>query len=167
MITPEQEAEIIRLFHVERWPPGTIARELGVHHSVVTRVVGKSEASEEKTKRASIADTYMPFILETLEKHPRLPARRLYDMVRERGYAGASGHFRSIIAKIRPKPKGEAYLRLRTLPVEQAQVDWGHFGRLQIGRASRPLSAFVMVLSYSRAIFLRFFLSHSLSSFLQ
>jgi hypothetical protein len=29
-------------------------------------------------------------------------------------------------------------LRLRTLPGEQAQVDWAHFGHLVIGRARRP-----------------------------
>ncbi len=50
----------------------------------------------------------------------------------------------------------EAYLRLRTLPAEQAQVDWGHFGHLVIGRARRSLMAFVMVLGYSRQMFLRF-----------
>jgi hypothetical protein len=55
-------------------------------------------------------------------------------------------------------------LRLRTLPGEQAQVDWGHFGHLAIGRARRPLMAFVMVLSYSRQIFLRFFLNARVAS---
>jgi hypothetical protein len=44
-------------------------------------------------------------------------------MVCERGYSGSPGHFRSIIARQRPRPKAEAYLRLRTLPGEQAQVD--------------------------------------------
>jgi transposase len=46
-------------------------------------------------------------------------------------------------------------------------VDWGHFGHLTIGRARRPLMAFVMVLSYSRQIFLRFFLDARLESFLR
>ena len=46
---------------------------------------------------------------------------------------------------------------MRCLPGEQAQVDWGHFGHLEIGRARRPLMAFVMVLSHARQIFLRFF----------
>jgi hypothetical protein len=41
------------------------------------------------------------------------------------------------------------------LPGEQEQVDWGHFGHLEIGRARRSLMAFVMVLSYSRQIFPR------------
>jgi len=57
-------------------------------------------------------------------------------------------------------------LRLRTLAGEQAQVDWAHFGHLEIGRARRPLMAFVMVLSFSRQIFLRFFLHQRLESFL-
>ena len=50
---------------------------------------------------------------------------------------------------------------------EQAQVDWGHFGHLTIGRARRPLMAFVMVLSWSRQIFLRFFLDARMENFLR
>jgi hypothetical protein len=61
----------------------------------------------------------------------------------------------------------EAYLRLRTLPGEQAQVDWAHFGNLTIGRARRALWGFVMVLSYSRQIFLRFFLGTAMPNFLR
>jgi hypothetical protein len=60
----------------------------------------------------------------------------------------------------------EAYLRLRTLPGEQAQVDWAHFGKLPVGRAQRPLMAFVMVLSYSRHLFVRFYLNANSASFL-
>ena len=68
---------------------------------------------------------------------------------------------------MRPRPPAEAYLRLRTLPGEQMQVDWAHFGHLQIGRARRPLMGFVMVLSYSRRIFLRFCLNAQMDSFLR
>jgi hypothetical protein len=39
-------------------------------------------------------------------------------MVRERGYCGGPDHFRHLIAHYRPRPKAEAYLRLRTLPGE-------------------------------------------------
>ncbi|WP_239014271.1 hypothetical protein [Archangium violaceum] len=44
----------------------------------------------------------------------------------------------------------ELDLRLSTLPGEQAQVDWAHFGRLRIGGAERPLCAFVLVLSRTK-----------------
>jgi transposase len=117
--------------------------------------------------RASRIDPYRPFILATLEKFPTLTAARLHAMVAERGYVGGPSHFRLLVAAMRPRPAAEAYLRLRTLPGEQAQVDWGHFGHLQIGRARRPLMAFVMVLSHSRMVFLRFFLDARMDSFLR
>jgi DNA-binding transcriptional regulator LsrR (DeoR family) len=37
---PERTAEILRLYHAEKWPIGTIAAQLGLHHSVVRRVLG-------------------------------------------------------------------------------------------------------------------------------
>jgi hypothetical protein len=61
----------------------------------------------------------------------------------------------------------EAYLRLRTLPAEQAQVDWAHMGHVVVGRAKRPLMAFVMVLSYWRRIFLHFSLNAQMDNFLR
>jgi len=41
--------------------------------------------------QVSMVDPFLPFILETLEKFPKLRASRLYTMVRERGYKGVSG----------------------------------------------------------------------------
>src|SRR5690606_30031704 len=117
--------------------------------------------------RPSMADPYVPFIMETLTKYPRLHASRIFQMVRERGYPGRPDHFRRIVARLRPRPPAEAFLRLRTLPGEQAQVDWGHFGKVQIGSAERVLWAFVMVLSWSRHIFLRFYLSAAMPSFVR
>ena len=167
MINPQLQTEILRLHHAEKWPVGTIARQFGLHHSTVRRVIDADGKPSEAKKRASKADPYLPFMQEMLEKYPRLTASRLYHMVRERGYDGKPSQFRAIVAKIRPARTREAYLRLRTLAGDQGQVDWGHFGRLEVGRATRPLVAFVMVLSYSRAIFLRFFLSQSLGPFLR
>lgn len=100
-----------------------------------------------------MADPYRDFIVETLARYPTLRASRLFQMVKARGYPAAPDHFRAIVAKLRPRPAAEAFLRLPTLPGEQAQVDWAHFGQVRIGRAQRPLMAFVMVLSFSRAIF--------------
>jgi len=153
MIPCALAAEILRLYHAERWPVGTIARQLRVHHSTVRRVLAQAGVpAPQPTARASIIEPYRAFIAETLARYPTLRASRLYQMVRERGYPGAPDHFRALIARLRPRPLAEAYHRLRTLPGEQAQVDWAHFGKLTIGRAVRPLMAFVMVLSYSRAL---------------
>lgn len=167
MIEGELEAMILRLHHVEKWPVGTIASQLTVHHSVVRRVLCQAGLPRAAAKRASMIDAYLPFVIETWERYPKLTARRIYDMVRERGYPGSASHFRHRVSHLRPKPRAEAYLRLKTLPGEQAQVDWGHFGKVQVGRATRPLMAFVMVLSYSRAIFLKFYYGQSMAPFLE
>lgn len=167
-IGPDLVAQILRLHSAERWRVGTIARQLHVHRDVVRRVVaGNSAPVHTSPLRTSRIDPYRPFILATLAKFPTLTAARLHAMVLERGYVGGSSHFRFLVSAMRPRPQPEAYLRLRTLPGEQAQVDWGHFGHLTIGRARRPLMAFVMVLSHSRMIFLRFFLDARMDSFLR
>ncbi len=167
MIPDDLEQRIVRLHFVERWPVGTIAKQVGVHHQTVDRVLrAHGVPAGVRPKRPSMVDPFLPFIAETLEKYPKLPASRLYTMVVERGYPGAPDHFRGVIARVRPKKPAEAFQRLRTLPAEEAQVDWGHFGKVQIGRATRTLSAFVMVLSWSRMPFVQFFYDQRLGSFL-
>lgn len=167
-IPPETEAQILRFHHAERWPIGTIATQLRVHRDSVARVLAQAGLpSLAPMRRASVIDPYLPFILETLTQFPRLRASRLYDMVKARGYPGRPDHFRHLIARHRPRPRNEAYLRLRTLAGEQMQIDWGHFGHLQIGNARRPLMGFVAVLSWSRQIFLRFYLGAHMENFLR
>lgn len=166
-ISAELRARILRLYQAELWRVGTIARQLHVHRDTVRQVLAQSGVTRsERPPRPSRVDAYLPFIRETLAQFPTLTASRLHTMVRERGYVGGADYFRHIVARHRPRPAAEAYLRLRTLPGEQAQVDWAHCGHLTIGRAKRPLMAFVMVLSYSRRIFLRFSLNARMDSFL-
>jgi transposase len=167
-IPAEVAAQIERLYRVEHWRVGTIARQLKVHRDTVRRVLREHEVVPPGTPlRHSLVDPYRGFIHETLEKYPTLSASRLHDMVCERGYAGQASHFRHLVSTMRPRPPAEAYLRLRTLPGEQMQVDWAHFGHVAVGRARRPLMGFVMVLSYSRRVFLRFCLNAQMDSFLR
>ncbi len=168
MIPAELEAKILRLHHAEKWPIGTVARHVGVHHSTVRRVLAQAGLEAGRVSpRPSMADPFIPFIVATLDKYPRLPASRLYDMVKERGYPGGPDHFRVIVARHRPRKAAEAFQRLKTLPGEQAQVDWGHFGKLRVGHATRQLLAFVMVLSWSRQVFVRFYFGAQMANFLR
>jgi len=124
-IPPDLEARILRYYHVEKWRVGTIARQLRVHPETVGRVLAQAGLPRiGSPRRASKIDPYLPFIRETLAKFPTLTASRLHAMVCERGYRGGKSRFRAVIACHRPRPPAEAYLRLRTLPGEQAQCDW-------------------------------------------
>lgn len=167
-VSEEMEAKILRYYHVEKWRPGTIARQLHIHHGTVQRVLLRAGVPPPKhAKRSSKIDPFLPFIQETLARFPSLAASRLYAMARERGYRGSPDHFRHLISLHRPRRPAEAYLRLTTLPGEMGQVDWGHFGHMHIGRARRPLMAFIMVLAWSRQIFLHFFLDARMENFLR
>ena len=166
MISPEQRAEIRRLYYAEHWRIGTIATALGVHHDTV-RVALERFIRPGTQVRPTPLDPYKPFVLATLEQYPRLRATRLYAMLRERGFAGSAVQVRRWVRTVRPAARAEAYLRLETLPGEQGQVDWGNFGPLTIGRGRRMLSCFVLVLSWSRAVYARFALDQTLESFLR
>lgn len=167
-ISDDLKANILRYHHVEKWRVGTIARQLNVHHTTVKRVLSETGVSKHNILvQESMIDPYLSFITETLQRFPDLTSSRLYNMVKERGYPGSRDHFRHLISFYRPRKMAEAYMRLRTLPGEQAQVDWGHFGYITIGKAKRPLMAFVMVLSYSRKIFLHFYLNQRTENFLR
>lgn len=168
MITIEQRAEIRRLFYAEHWKIGTIATALGVHRDTVTQAIEAERFLGPLARpRPSRLDPYLPLMRDTLQQYPRLRATRLYEMVRERGYRGSVVQLRRVVRRLRPMPKAEAYLRLSVLPGEQAQADWGSFGWIKIGPQRRPLSCFVMVLSWSRAIDARFTLDQTLESFLR
>lgn len=165
MTDKETELEIVRLYHAEGWRPGEIASALDVHVSVVNRlIVSESKPHSGATRRRKV-DPYIGFLKETIERYPTVTAARLYFMVYARGYTGKQSQLRAIIAKLRPTPTHTPYLRLEVLPGEEGQVDWGHFGALDVGQTKVPLYAFVMVLSHSRALYLRFYHSMTLSSF--
>jgi transposase len=162
-IDETKEAEIRRLHLAEHWKVGTIATQLGVHHEVVERVLGLSKGV--RRERAPVAAEviaaikvpaplcgYEAFVAETLALYPRLRATRLYDMLVERGYRGSVRSVRRHVQHVRPAPRAEVFLRVEPLVAEQAQIDWGHVGKLRFPGGERQLWVFVMVLAYSRAM---------------
>ena len=168
MITPEQHAEIRRLYYGEHWKVGTIAAALGVHHDTVRAAIAQDTQTVRRgTCRTTILDPYLPFIRDTLVQYPRLRATRLFEMVRARGYPGSVVQLRRAVHTLRPAATPTGYRRLTTLIGEEAQIDWGAFGSIRIGHGVRPLSGFVMVLSYSRAVWALFTLDQTLESFLR
>jgi transposase len=168
-ISPEQHARIRRLFFGEHWKVGTIATELGVHPDTVKRAIEAARFATKvmETPRPSMLDAYKPFILDVLDQHPRLRATRILQMLRVRGYVGGYSTLRRYVRQVRPTPRSEAYLLTETLPGEQGQVDWGSFGTVRVGHATRKLSVFVMVLGWSRAFYARFTLDQQMESFLR
>jgi len=158
-------AEMRRLVLGEGWRIGTVARRFSVHHGVVRRALRDPSTAIATKVTASALDPYKPYILERLEKFPELTATRLVEELRERGYTCGVAVVRRYIARIRGPREKKAYLRVETMPGEQAQVDWGSFGWMRVGGTQRPVSCFAMVLSWSRALFLDFSFDQRIETF--
>ena len=96
MITEQQRAEIRRLYYAEHWKVGTIATQLGLHHTTVIRALELDRRPVPPRRLPwSILDEYKPFIAETLQQYPRLRVTRLLEMLRERCVVLATGQGRA------------------------------------------------------------------------
>ena len=90
-IAPELRAQILRLYQVEHWRVGTIARQLHVHRDTVRSVLDQACVMRPRVPgRPSRVDPYLPFMCQTLAKFPTLTASRLHTMVQSRGYEGGA-----------------------------------------------------------------------------
>jgi transposase len=165
VITADMRAQMRRLVLVERWRIETVARRFSVHHSTVRRALDDGPATAE-TPFPSAVDPFKPYIVQRLTDYPDLTASRLFTELRERGFTRSVAILRRYVAQVRQPRARKVYLRVEMEPGDQAQVDWGSFGHLRIGSAQRPLSAFVMVLSWSRAMFVDFALDQRMETFL-
>ncbi len=81
-IDKQTRAEILRLFFAEKWKIGTIARQLGVHHNTVDRIVAEAGVPLQlRGRKPSKLDPFLPFIRKTLAAWPRLPSNRHADLL--------------------------------------------------------------------------------------
>jgi transposase len=165
MITPEMRAEMRRLVLVEGLPIETVARRFRVHHSTVRRSLADDTQSDAKPLSSAL-DPFKPYLVRRVTELPELTALRLYEEIKVRGYTRGVAQVRRYIAQVRSPRSRKAYLRIEVEPGEQAQVDWGLFGQFRVGATQRPLSAFSMVLSWSRALYIDFSLDMRMETFL-
>ena len=128
-----------------------------IHHWIATGQLDRDLAAGDarpapRRKRKHKLDPYKAMIDVRLREFPRLSAQRLFDEVRAAGYAGGYGRVREYVGTARPRDPVEAAVRFETPPGRQGQVDFGTF-TLPWGRRH----ALLVVLGYSRLLWLRFY----------
>lgn len=141
-----------------------VARDLGLNVKTVRRWRARSYAPAA-VPRASKLDPFKGRIVAWLDAHP-LSAQQVFQRLSEAGYAGGISIVKDYVHTIRPRPRA-AFLTLAFAPGEVAQVDWGEWGSIAVGETRRRLSFFVMVLAYSRQLYVEFTLSQSMEHFLE
>ena len=142
-----------------------IASTLGLHRETVAKWLARSRYERPRpSKRSSLLDPFKGRITRLLDTHP-YSAQQIFQRLREEGYGGGVTILRDYVRLIRP-PKLPVYLKLHFAPGECAQVDWGAFGTVAVGNTRRRLSFFVIVLAYSRLMYVEFTVSQTMEHFL-
>jgi len=142
-----------------------IAETLLLDERTVLHWIEKTSYHPRKAaKRPSRLDPFKPQIARWLEGFP-YTGTQIFQKIREEGYQGGITILKDYVLKIRPR-KTKAFLTLSFAPGECAQVDWGQFGTVTVGSTRRKLSFFVMVLCYSRMMYVEFTVSEAMEHFL-
>jgi len=141
------------------------ARALGVHPDTVAKWVKRAQyRARVAAPRTSRLDPFKDQVVRLLETHP-YSAQQIFQRLREDGFAGGLTILKDYVRKVRPVRR-EAFLKLAFAPAECAQIDWGEYGSINIGSTRRRLSFFLLVLCYSRLMYLQFTVSQTMEHFL-
>ena len=165
MIDYETFCRLRQLHDVKGLKASQIAVELDLDPKTVERWLAQPTYQRRQgTRRASKLDSFRGQIVALLERHP-YTAQQLFQQLRQQGYAGGYSILKDFVRLVRPT-RQPAYLMLEFAPGECAQVDWGSFGSVAVGATRRRLSFFVMVLCYSRMMYVEFTLGEGMEQFL-
>lgn len=156
----------IRHLHLEKTlSMSQIAGELKLEIKTVRKWAKRENFQKAPPpKRASKLDPFKGPIIGLLERHT-YSVQQVFQQLKEQGYEGGYSILKTFIRQVRPKRK-PAFLTLHFQPGECAQVDWGCAGSVPVGSCRRRLSFFVMVLAFSRKMYLEFTLAETLEHFL-
>lgn len=135
-----------------------IAERLGVSRQTVYNHLNRKEGEpfpKPRPARPSKLDPFKEYLQARLERFD-LPATVLFREIRAQGYRGGLTILRSFVRPLKQELVRRVTERFETLPGQQAQIDWGECGTVDVGGERKTLYVFVMVLGYSRMTYARF-----------
>jgi transposase len=158
------ETRVLLVHYLEQGlSKAAIARQVGIDRRTVYRWIAAGELDPDpetgllphvarRAPQPCKLDPYRDIIRTRLATYPELSAVRLFEEVKAAGYCGAYTQLKDFVREIRPKPDPEPLVRFETESGHQAQVDFAQV-RLPWGKRF----ALIVVLGYSRLLWLRFF----------
>ena len=146
----------IKLLAREGMPKTQIAERLGVSRQTIYNHLNRTEPfPKPRERRASKLDPFKDYVRARLERFD-LPATTLLRELRPMGYEGGLTILRDFIRPLKAEHVQRVTERFETLPGQQAQIDWGECGHVEVDSERRKLYAFVLVMGYSRMMYARF-----------
>jgi len=143
-----------------------IARKLGIHRKTVKKYLEAREfPAYREVQRQSALSPYHKIIEDWLSTEDYL-ATRVHELVTQQGYRGSYETVKRYVRTVKEKRDRIAYVRFETMPGQQAQVDFADFQVLNPDGQVQTLYLFVMVLGYSRHMYVEFVERCTMTAFL-
>src|SRR5438093_746392 len=152
----EQWAEIRRLYFVRRLSIREIVRRTGHGRNTIRRALRSGEAPcYRRPPRPSKLDPFRDEVHRLLRSDPRLPGKRLRELLEEQGYAGGKTIVDGYLREVRPLflPRPRTFQRTSYRPGALCQFDlWEPAREIPVG-CGQTRRGYVVVgcLPYSRA----------------
>ena len=166
MISKEVFMDMIAM-HRNGYSIRKIAKLTGIHRKTVKRHLESNSfpAYKKEKRKLSILEPYTQVIRDYLGQDD-YQATWIYDRLKRMGYAGSYDTVKTYVRTIKGQKTRLAYARFETEPGLQAQVDWGDFQVQEPDGKTLTLYAFVMLLGYSRAMYVELVERCTLETFL-
>lgn len=164
--SPELTAKIRRLHFHEHYTINAVSQVVSLHRDTVRRILYGDDSPESPERRPRITDQFLSVIEEHLEQYPSIRSTALLRILKDRGYCGSYQSLRRTVMPIKKRVR-KSFRPMEVFKGEQGQVDWAHFGSIDVRCGRRKIYLFVMVLSWSRTMFARFTFDQKTDSFLR
>jgi transposase len=134
-----------------------IAQVTGKHRNTVKRYLENNEFPKYRDRRTreTALSAYQQTIDDYLVKAP-YQATWIHDRLKRMGYSGSYETVKIYVRGIKEQKRRLAYIRFETEPGLQAQFDWGDFQIEESDGSVTTLHAFILLLGYSRAMYVEF-----------
>jgi len=165
MITREGLMEI-RSLAKQGYSHRQISVMTGLHRTTVKKYLqeGSLPVYRKKT-RVSELEPYYGMINDWLQQQD-YRATKVYDLLQLQGYGKSYDVVRRYVKTVKEQRDRTAYIRFETIPGQQAQVDFGDFQVANGDGTTTTVYCFIMVLGYSRHMYIEFIDRCTMTNFL-
>lgn len=146
-----------------------IARQTGHDRKTVRKVINgelQPERKKSQQPRARKIEPYTDYLQRRMVEGV-YNTRKLYREIQQQGYSGGLTQVILYVQPFRPPRQEQATVRFETEPGQQAQVDWGSCGYIDVDDRRKTLYCFVMTLGWSRMMYVEFTTEGDTGSFIR
>lgn len=169
MLSNSERSEIRELL-TQGYSVSYVARKTGKSTTTVYRLKDALLEKEESTQKTRSVPQKLQLFVLFLQKRRNQGVRniqKLYTELQKQGYKGSYAQLYRYIKSLPKKDRdSKPSIRVKTGPGEQAQVDWGYFGKINVNENTERLYAFIYVLGYSRMTYAEFTVRQTLQTLL-